>query len=477
MALVPPEAFGAALRELPNEAFTGFVADLYRGRGRDVRVEYGDRDVVVIVDGGDTRRLLVHRPRGLLRRLPDPADAGVDGVVTDAIASRWDPGGADDEDTVGPDRLHELALFGIDPSDRAELFGELAVSPSTPGSAPVSGRPRSEVAPVRRSHLVVAVAALALIAVAVVGLPGDTEGSIDASASESLDDRVTAFSPQGTVADSGDGDGPDGPAAANDANGSVAGSSHPTGIDENGFSSGRFIARNHGRLLRGEPFRLVITRQEFAGDNRSGYRRETLYVAEPGRAYSTLEENGTFRGRTFITDSTAFYVNGSVGIVRTDGTVRRVSVPEEQSWTIPGYTARALSLLLPENSSQGVETRSHNGTTLHRLPFSIDRSFGQRNVTGYAVVDDDGLVRDLQRRWELPDRNLSVTIRFRTVPGNVTITRPDWIERNATADARLGAVADRPRPGGPDGPDRPRRIAPVRTAPGNDQPGLRTTGR
>jgi len=487
MARVSPGAFRDALRELPDEAFASFVADLYRARGHDVRLERSeDASVVVVVSGDDERRLLVHRP-GLdrfLRRGPDPGAVGADAVVTDV--SRPGRGVAGEADVVDADRLRELALFGIGRRDRAELFDRLGVSPATLDPRSASTPWRSGIGTVRRLHLLAAVAALALIVAALVGLPGDTGGSLDASAAEPIDDRVTVFDGQGPVPGPDDGSTPTPTAtagAAGAANASAILSQYPIGVEAEGIVSGAFLARNHARLLEDESYRLEVSRQEFVDGNRTGYRREVLYVVGPRRAYSTQKRNGTFRSRTFVTDDDTFYVNDSVAFVRSNGTVRQVTLPDEEPGnTIAGYASTVLNLLLPRNSSRGVEAFSRNGTQFYRIPFANDATFGQHNVTGYAVLDERGLVHDARRRWSPEGTNVTAVVRVRTLPGNVTLDRPAWLDAhrerevadtNATT-AEDGAVAGAV---GRWGDGSPVNAPPVRTAPGRDQPALRTAER
>jgi len=425
MVHVSPETFRAALRDLPDDEFAAFVAAVFRARGHDARVAAGDDRVTVAVDD---RTLLVYRPNRFDRfGLRRPALGDADGVVTDATGLSLDC------EVVGPDRLREYVLFGVGAVARAELLDRLPVTSATPSR--FRDEPPSGLAAVRRSHLIVAVAAMALVVVALVGFPGGAQQGTgdDGSDDGSFGDRVTVFSPQGTPPSTTTTPSPE--------------SLYPLGIGENGIESGRILARTHARALSGGSYRLTIVRREFVGGNLTGFRREVTHIAGPRRLYSTLNQSGRFRGRTFVTNDREIYINGSVGYARSNGTdVWRVEISENGDDPLVDYTGGVADLLLPNNSSQGVESVRYDGTPLLRIPFATASSFSQHNVSGYVLVDDDGVVRDLRRRWELEDSNLTVVVRMRVERGNVTVDPPEWVRahRERAANASTGENATEP---------------------------------
>lgn len=127
MAVVDPSTFERLLTGLDGQTFTAFVADLWTARGADAHVEGANR-VVIDADGREKRviRTVHWRSRVSLRIRLATGDIDLD--QTDVLVTNRDHlrlerlATAAGSGYVGPDRLREVLLYGIDRERSADLF-------------------------------------------------------------------------------------------------------------------------------------------------------------------------------------------------------------------------------------------------------------------------------------------------------------------------------------------------------------------
>lgn len=492
MRSISPEEFSSLLRELSTATFTAFVADLWRARGYDVRVEdavggtsseIGETDantaahgVVVLSDAGTERRLVLHHDVGLIERLfrttrlpsvsgvtpnrdvtPNPdvtsdrdatsapgrslpsgegaltVPADIDVIVTSARNGEPRPDAPPDVRVVDADDLRRIALYAVDRTDCEALFeSHFGRSPIRETTPPRGGA----VAALADSNvgLLLIVAAVALGAV--VGVPGMIDGGLGTPASPS----TTPLSPA-------DADGP--VAAASDgANGStgtaqLTATDYPPGLSSDGVASADRLAKVHSFVLAGHSYRWTITYRETVAGETRGYLRETVAVENATVYRSTVEENGAMRSGTLLVGDRSTYADGETRYDRIEenGTARyRSQSLDARPHDTPQFFERPYRLVewyLSVQESQVVRTEERDGTTVFLVRGVGDTWPRTTNVTTTAVVDEYGVVRELRRTHQPPDTAAVVVVTFRLEGiDDTTVTPPPWLgeARRATAD-------------------------------------------
>jgi hypothetical protein len=231
----------------------------------------------------------------------------------------------------------------------------------------------------------------------------------------------------------------------------------PPGVDADGVTDASALADAHEAALSSEPFRLSITHREYVDGELHGVAQERAVVAAPDRYRSRVGRLGTVTHDATTVASGSAYANGSVGYVRTDAGVRvrtegrpPVASPPADVVGIVDRTERLVRWYLSVDDSRVVRTTTAEDTKTYRIAYADDPWPASRNVTGWARVDDDGLVRTLHREYtpsSAPAVRVEVTVRVRRVP--VTVTRPAWVppeSRTNASDRRERATPARVAP-------------------------------
>jgi hypothetical protein len=443
---VPPigrEEFRGALGGLDPEALARFVAEVHRARS--ATVERSGRRLWVS-DGDRTRELLV-------------VDAGLDESASLAV----EDGGAP-ADTVDVATLHRLLLYGVDRTTCAALVerhlgrpldsfaGEAArprsVAPTprrsertargrTVGSGENSARPRlddsgsadstsrdggvdrspsegSSRSARRRSGRRSAVAAvLALVLAAglagalVVGVPG-TDGDGTSSTPEGMPSEPLAPAEAGT-------DGTLERATLVDGtleNGLEPVSSGPRpetlppGVNASGGIDEVTLADRTVARLSNRSYRLALVVRESVDGRPNALSRETVRVEN-----TTAHTVSTVRVGRFVTAPPRLTPDESYANVR----VRDGSSDTVADGPYARATDRYLRWYLSVSRSTIADATTEDGTVW--LVLDGDPFPGVVNTTGSALVDRNGVVREVHRVYEVPGKRgvtVAVTLRIET---------------------------------------------------------------
>jgi hypothetical protein len=217
----------------------------------------------------------------------------------------------------------------------------------------------------------------------------------------------------------------------------------PPGIDADGVTNAAALADAHEAALSSESFRLSITHREYVDGELRGVAQERAVVAAPDRYRSRVGRLGTVTHDAATVASGSAYANGSVGYIRTDSGVRvrtevrpPVASPPADVVGIVDRTERLVRWYLSVDDSRLVRATATAETRTYRIAYADDPWPASRNVTGWARVDDDGLIRTLHREYtpsSAPAVRVEVTVRVRRVP--VTVTRPAWVPSESRTNA------------------------------------------
>lgn len=203
----------------------------------------------------------------------------------------------------------------------------------------------------------------------------------------------------------------------------------PPGVDSTGVTDASALADAHEAALADRSFRLRITHREFVDGELRGVAHERAVVDSPGHYRSGVRTLGAIRHESGVIAPASTYANGTTEYVRrsgSDAARKRVDVRSRTGMDdVVDRTERAVRWYLSVDDSRIVGV---DGGTV-RIAIRGDPWPDSRNVTGWARVDEDGLVRELHREYtpaSAPNVRVEVTIRI--VPGPVTVTRPAWME-------------------------------------------------
>jgi len=275
--------------------------------------------------------------------------------------------------------------------------------------------------------------AVGLAAVIVVGGVVATVGPGPASPGVDGDAGGAAIESNGTATD----DGPDVmdreglPIAPGVRRVEAADGSLPPGVDPTGVTDASALADAHEAALSDRSYRLRITHREFVDGELRGVTHERAVVESSGRYRSQVRTLGAIRHESGVIAPASTYANGTAEYVRpseSDTARERIEIRSRTGMDdIVDRTERAVRWYLSVNDSR-IAGRDDEATTI-RIAIRGDPWPESRNVTGWARVDEDGLVRELYREYtptSAPNVRVEVTIRI--VPGPVTVTRPEWVE-------------------------------------------------
>jgi hypothetical protein len=446
---VPPigrEEFGDALDGLDPEALARFVVDIYRARGATVErsgrrlwVSEGERTrELVVVDGesgknatvavddrGDPNDVIdvatLHRlllygvdrttcAALVKRHLGRPLDsfAGEMGRPQSVEPTLRAPERTAEHRTVGPggsDARSRVDGAGNDDSNPADGEND---GPSTGGS----GRPRRP--SVRRLVAAVVLAvvlAAGLAGALVVGVPGTDVDGTPGSVSE----RRPSEPPDPTEADA---DSALERATLVDGtleNGLEPVSSGPRpealppGVNAPGDIDEVTLAKRTVAYLSNRSYRLTLVVRESVDGRPNAFSRETVRVEN-----ATTHTVSTIDAGRFVTVPPELTPEGSYTNVR---------VRDGPSGPVPGGPyARAVDrylrwyLSVSRSVVANVTTADESGTVW--LVLDGDPHPGVVNTTGSVLVDERGVVREVRRAYEAPDKRgvtVRVTLRIETV--------------------------------------------------------------
>jgi len=464
MTSVPGAAFRAYLATLDRETAVAFTAAVYDARGWAVERDSDDpADLLATPPGADRSRRLVVRVGDEAAAPPDadrlvdaaalhelvayalPAtertrlfreffdrdpgsfgaaeEGGSDGSGATVTASGSKDGGSDDSGTAeGRDgeSTRSVASASDDAVGEAAPDGERSAT----RSADVSDDERSAAAPDRepdRSEWLGRVAVVGLALSLALG------GIVTATGSSGVDIGSPAAAVFG-------GNGTETPTDESTA-------AFPRGVDETGVTNAAALANAHEATLSNRSYRLTVTYREFEDGELRGVAHERALVESPDRYRSRVRRLGSLGHEATVVASGSMYGNGSVGYIQTDDGVRKRTAVRStlgssaEAVSFVDRTERTIQWYLSANETRVVGRTERNGTTTYRIAFEGDPWPESRNVTGWARVDETGLVRELYRSYSPAiEPGVRVEVRIRIVSGPVTVTRPAWMAAANTTD-------------------------------------------
>ncbi|WP_251329516.1 hypothetical protein [Haloplanus pelagicus] len=467
MTSAPGPAFRDHLETLDRETFAAFVAAVYEARGWTVertddglaatqpRGERARRLVIrdagddtaedaTVVDAASLHRMVAYALgpderarlcREFLDREPGSFEGVAIGGATDGERGRNGDGDGDGESGGGapdagggdgPTAGRERAAQGHDAGRAVDdgdarggsetAAGDGAARTGGQGDATDDGRPDRR-AWLGRATLLGIVLSLA-VGGAVTAIGG---GGVGAAATAVLD---------------GGGDGN----VTRAENGTV----WPRGVNSTGVTDASALADAHEAALSNRSYRLRLTYREFDDGKLRGVAYERAAVASRDRYRSRVGRLGTVEHDALVIARGPRYANGTRAYVRTESGVRSHTDVRSPVASSPadadGFVDRTEQIVrwyLSTKDSRIVKRVERNGTTFYRIAFRGDPWPASRNVTGWARVDENGVVHELHREYtpsSSPTVRIEVTLRIS--PGPVTVTRPAWAppeSTNATA--------------------------------------------
>jgi hypothetical protein len=213
----------------------------------------------------------------------------------------------------------------------------------------------------------------------------------------------------------------------------------PPGVNSTTVTNAGRLADAHEAALSDRPYHLEITYREFEGGELRGVATERAVVASRDRYRSRVHRLGTLEHDSSVVASGSMYADGWTGYVRTDEGVReRTEVRSRISSSADsvGFTDRTERFVrwyLSVERSRITEVTDRSGTTNLRIVFAGDPWPESRNVTGWARVDETGLVHELHREYTPASAsNVRIEITIRIEPGSVTVQRPGWMTETTT---------------------------------------------
>ena len=229
--------------------------------------------------------------------------------------------------------------------------------------------------------------------------------------------------------------------------------STPPGVDgDDGIQNASALADAHAAALTDRSYRLRIVHREYVDGELRGVAVERVAVAEPDHYRSRVRTLGTLEHATIHVADVSAYANGTARHVRPiDGR----DTPESAEFRLlmvsdtgtpnryVDRTRRYVQWFLDVGSSRVVATGERGGTDVVTVVIAGEPWRGATEMTGRAVVDEEGLVRVIHREYTpTNDPSVRVESTIRITPGPVTVTRPAWAEStNATTVTPRGAEA------------------------------------
>lgn len=205
----------------------------------------------------------------------------------------------------------------------------------------------------------------------------------------------------------------------------------PPGVSADGDIDAGPLVAAHYEAIVDRSYRLTLTYREAVTGEPTGLRQETVWV-EDDRYLTTAVETGQFRTTPTSLITGDSYANATTVAVRTEDGVAFRERRNPQA-LLDGQT-RLLGYYLSVESASIVGVMNVAGDSAYWLTTDGDPWPGVANTTGSVLVGQDGLVYEVQRRYDDPDDPevaIHVTLRIERV-GATTVDPPTWY-RNATA--------------------------------------------
>lgn len=272
-----------------------------------------------------------------------------------------------------------------------------------------------------RQHRMVLFGAVALLGLAALAGPGFVGWAGDSSAT------IGPVASNGTTAATDSGEEELGVRAI-----PVNGSGLPPGIDASGAIDERRLGDATEAALGDRSYRVSVTYREFSGRQETAVYSETVRVANESHYSASVTRLGEFeRGPTIIAGRDLY--------ATPSGTTERTVASGRPQVEFRNGTTPASDLVADDieryvrwylSVEESVVTAEQSGseTPVYRLLTEGDPYTGVTNASGSAVVDSDGVVRQLRRTYDEPtgrDLRVVVTIRVSDV-GSTTVRRPAW---------------------------------------------------
>ena len=444
---VPPigrEEFGDALDGLDPKALARFVADVHRARGatvdrsgRRLRVNEDERTrELVVVDAAESGAVAVEAGSGFA----DAVDVatlhrlllyGVDRATCAALVERHldrpldsFAGGIDRPQSAHPTLRASERTVGRPTTSSGENAARSRVdgagnTDSNPADGWHDGPPTGGSGRPRRPSVRWLVAAIVLAVVLAAGLAGALVVSVPGAGGDGPPGSVS----EGTPSEPPDPTEADADSALRRAtlvdgtleNGLEPVSSDPRpealppGVNTSGEIDEVTLAKRTVAYLSNRPYRLTLVVRESVDGRPNAFRRETVRVEN-----ATAHTVSTIDVGRFVTVPPELTPEGSYTNVR---------VRDGPSGPVPGGPyARAVDrylrwyLSVSRSAVANVTTEDESGTVW--LVLDGDPHPGVVNTTGSALVDGRGVVREVHRAYDAPDKRgvtVRVTLRIETV--------------------------------------------------------------
>ncbi len=423
----------ARLRRLGPDARRALVADLWTARGYEVR-----RDDGAVIATRRGRSLVLAPLAGRLwPRVDAPRPAAVDVVVAPRagrLARAALPAKARLLDATD---LAEILRYGLDRPVADRIAREHLGGPLAALSPPPADRLRRGLA---AAGGLPALAAVVLLVTAAVG----------ATAIDTGTDRGVTFA---TDAPTATGPPPATAAAATDGGATpAAGTAWPSGVPglgPDGITDVGALATVHERAAAGRNYTLWLDYRGPAdydpGEARVHRDTDLRVAGERYTVVETVEATDRRTVRSIYHDGTDWYVadgrgeNASYRVVRAANATASVGASPD---TVRRVLVRRF-LATPSSRVEAVD--GPDGRVRYRVvgvgtPDGVAFG-GVRNYTVTAVIDGDGLVRDLRARYDLVsgDRTAAVTVEATYGRlGTTTVPEPDWVRAATASSAPAG---------------------------------------
>ena len=422
MALVSPATVRRRLRGLSDARFVAFVDALWAARGVET-VSRGDRTVEARHDGRvETLRAVTGR-----RAPSDTADTDV--LVLSRPASEVRGVSKHPGRIVDADDLHAMLLYAVSRSAADDLCQRFF------------GRPLSAADPPDRSIAVRVPESSAPLVVGLFGIVLIVAGVFGGSAIYA-DDAAVFGAPDSTGSDASDvvetADPPTTRTPLGTESASFESTPFPPGLGPGGVVDEAILADNHAAAVTGRSYRLTITHREYVDGRPNAYRRETVFVASPTEYRSELDGAGELRRPVLVVSGVEAFADGGTRYER-----RVVDDEFEPTATVDATPVRGIrsdegryadrveryvEWYLSVSESAIIDSFERGGASYYWVRLGSDPYPGVANSTGSAVVDEDGVVHEIRRRYDHPNEgNVSavVTIRY-TDFGTTTVQPPAW---------------------------------------------------
>lgn len=425
MGLVTPTTFRRWVSDLSSEQFLSFVAALWTARGAETTVDADARVVEVRRDGRTCRLRVVTGRRAPTDRSPEERL-----VLSRPASSVGDV--SDGTRVTDVNDLHAMLLYGVPRSSAETLCQRFFDRPLATDRRPPERSVTDRVSG-HSASVVVGLLGITLVVMGVLGGPGlfggDSVASVGAPDSVGSDASATPMpTPTETATPTQIGlwDGR-----------TIDRATLPAGLGPDGVVDADTVADTHAKRVTGQSYRLTLTYREYVDGQTTAYRRETVYVASPTEYRTELTGAGRLREADMIISSVEAYADGDSRYerrVEDDGFDR----PQDESRTVRGvqngegrYADRVeqyLGWYLSVSESSLVDVVERDGTRYFWVSLGEDPYPGVANSTGSALVDENGVVHEVHRRYDIPEsRGVSaeVSIRYTDI-GTTTVDPPAW---------------------------------------------------